>query len=35
MVYHSIVFPRFPPRPFTPAGVKGGFNTQFACLRLA
>ena len=23
--------PPLPPRPFTPAGVKGGLNTQFGC----
>ena len=26
--------PRFPPRPFTPAGVKGSWNSQFGFLSL-
>ena len=26
--------PRFPPRPFTPAGVKGSWNSQFSFLNL-
>ena len=32
--FESVFFPRFPTRPFTPAGVKGSLNSQFIGLDL-
>jgi len=30
-VYPSLICPPLPPRPFTPAGVKGSLNSRFGC----
>ena len=30
-VYPPLICPPLPPRPFTPAGVKGSLNSRFAC----